>query len=59
MTFDYVLYDMSFANFMLYGAVIPSTDYDRDGKDDSREEVIRVDDPKNRDMVMQLISNMR
>ena len=30
MTFDYVLKRMSYANVMLYSAVIPSYDYDKD-----------------------------
>ena len=30
MTFDYVLKRMSYANVMLYSAVIPSYDFDKD-----------------------------
>lgn len=52
--FDYVLYEMSYANMALYGAVLPSyksrTDKDsKSGRD--TQEVIKVDDPRNRDKV--------
>lgn len=52
---DYVLYDMSYVNMIMYGAVIPSYDSKRN-KDggDKEQEVIRVDDPKNRARVRKI-----
>ena len=54
---DYVLYDMSYANVILYGATIPSL---KSGKDKGKEkqEVIRADDPKNRDKVRQFLESI-
>lgn len=59
--FDYVIYDMSYANVILYGAVIPSFDSDRDkdGKPKKNEKVIDATDPANKDMVKNLFMNMK
>ena len=50
---DYVLYDMSYANLIMYNAVLPS--YDTESKD-KKEEVINADDPRNREAVRKIIN---
>ena len=55
MPIDYVLYDMSYANMILYGAVLPSIDSEDDEKKDKKEEVINADDPANREKVRSLL----
>lgn len=52
---DYVLYDMSYANVLMYGAVLPS--YDSDEKVDGKKEegIIKADDPANRDIVRSIL----
>lgn len=60
MPFKDILYNLSYANLILYGAVIPSFDdgekkqKGKDGKD-----VLYAQDPRNRDMYLQLINNMK
>lgn len=52
---DYVLYDMSYVNMIMYGAVIPSYNSKRNkGKDGKEQEEIKVDDPRNRARVKQI-----
>lgn len=49
---EYVLYDMSYANMIMYGAVLPSYKKPKDGKKESKEEeIINASDPRNRDKV--------
>jgi hypothetical protein len=52
---DYVLYEMSYANMILYSAVLPSYDSKKGNKgggpDSKQQEIIKVDDPRNRDKV--------
>lgn len=55
LSFDYVLYDMSYANIILYGATLPSY---RNGKKKD-EESIRADDPKNTDKLKAMIETMK
>jgi len=43
-----VLYDMSYINLLLYNSVLPS--YKSKDKDDG-DNVLKADDPKNRDYV--------
>jgi hypothetical protein len=50
---DYVLYEMSYANIIMYSSVLPS--YNGKGKDNERKGVIMADDPKNRDIVKNLL----
>ena len=48
--FDYVLYDMSYANVIMYSAVLPS--YNSKKKDGAaNQKVIKADDPRNREEV--------
>jgi len=45
---DFVLYELSYQNLILYGAVLPS--YSKKS-DKEKEKTINADDPKNRDIV--------
>lgn len=49
--FDYVLYDMSYANVIMYSAVLPS--YSSKKKDGAghNQKVIKADDPSNKEEV--------
>ena len=53
--FDYVLYDMSYVNVIMYSSVLPS--YKGKSKEDGKkgggepQKVIKADDPANRDEV--------
>lgn len=50
--FDYVLFDMSYANVIMYSAVLPSYDpKKKDKKSGEPQKVIKADDPGNRDKV--------
>ncbi len=57
---DYVLYDMSYVNMIMYGAVLPSyrsrKDSDKGGK--SEQDIIRADDPANRDRVRRFLDSI-
>lgn len=60
MPIDYVLYDMSYANMVLYGAVLPSY-HAKDkgaGGTGKKQEVIKADDPKNKEKVRQFFDNI-
>lgn len=54
---DYVLYDLSYVNMIMYGAVLPQyKSHSKDGKQSGkREEVIKADDPANRDRVREIL----
>lgn len=57
---DYVLYEMSYVNTVMYGAVLPSYSTKKDRKKKGgRQEVIKADDPKNRDRIKQLLDTFR
>lgn len=58
MPFRDVLYNISYANLILYGAVIPSLDGDGKGKG-KKSNVIDAQDPRNREMYLNLINNMK
>ena len=51
---DYVLYDMSYANMIMFGAVIPSYNSKKKGKGGKEQEIIKVDDPQNRERVKEI-----
>ena len=43
------MHDVSYTNIMLYCAVLPSYDFDKDDKDKKqRDKAINADDPKNK-----------
>ncbi len=56
LTIDYVLYEMSYANMIMYGSVLPSYNNKDKGADNNNDnEVINADDPKNRDKVRSIM----
>lgn len=60
MSIEYVLYEMSYANLILYGATLPS--YNKKGRKGGHEnngETINADDPRNNEKIMALISEMQ
>lgn len=62
--FDYVLYELSFANLTMYSAVLPSYDSKKDGdgkKGKPQKDGIemRMDDPRNNDRIRQLFQTFR
>lgn len=49
---DYVLYEISYANMIMLGATLPSYNTDKKcDKDTSQQDIIRADDPCNRERV--------
>ena len=55
---DYVLYDLSYTNLVMYGAVIPSSRGGRSTEEGEEKGVINADDPKNRDKVRQYLDSI-
>lgn len=49
MTVDYILYEMTYANIVLFQSVIPNSD------DSEKKDVIKADDPANREKVRQIL----
>lgn len=51
---------MSYANLLLYGASLPSYHNKKQGKDKDgkQQEVIKADDPRNRDKVKQFFDSI-
>lgn len=62
-TFDYALNGISFANVIMYDRVLPAyIPKDRNGsggETGTRDNPIRADDPKNRDMVKAIIGGYK
>ena len=54
LSIDYVLYEMSYANMIMYGSVLTSYG-DKNRGADKDNEVINADDPKNRDKVRSIM----
>jgi hypothetical protein len=48
---EYLLFEMSYQNLILYSSIIPSYDFDKNGKKKRNHERINGDDPKNRDKI--------
>ena len=62
MTFEYALYEMSYENFLLYSAAIPSYNIKKKGGKDGqieKDKVIKADDPKNKDLVKAIINGYK
>ena len=61
LTPDYVLYEMSYANVMLYSSVIPEYRSRHKGKSGKRgrkdDVVIDADDPRNRDIYLKFVNS--
>lgn len=50
----FVLYEISYVNVLMYGAVLPSNK-SRDKKKDDEQEVIDANDPKNEEKIRQFL----
>lgn len=59
MSFEYILYELSYQNFTLYSAVIPSFHHDKDKDGKRNEKVIDATDPNNAKMVRDMIMKMK
>ena len=59
LTPDYVLYEMSYANVIMYSAVLPSYNT-KDDKEHKREKqkVINASDPNNREQIRQFLDSI-
>lgn len=58
---DYVLYDLSYANLILLGATLPSYNSEKNKSDrasKSNENVIKADDPNNKEKVRQFFNSV-
>lgn len=56
--FDYVLYEMSYTNLLMYGAVLPSYDDSKGkGKGSREHKRIKADDPQNRGAVREILNS--
>lgn len=61
LSIKYVLYDMSYANMIMYSAVIPSYNGSKDKRDVSNgkpQETIKADDPRNKARIRQILDSM-
>jgi hypothetical protein len=56
LSFDYVLYEMSYSNIIMYSSVLPSYDSDSDN-DKKNNEIIDADDPANKEKIKRLLDN--
>lgn len=55
---DYVLYEMSFQNMLLYSSVVPTYKNDAKEGDKKQQEHIKADDPKNKKRVHDIIESL-
>jgi hypothetical protein len=46
---------MSYQNLIIYSSVLPGYDFDKDGRDNKKDEVINADDPANRDRINKIL----
>lgn len=59
LTFEQVLYELSYPNLILYNAVLPSYhSKDKSRGSDGGQEVIKADDPKNKERVKQFFDSI-
>ena len=61
LTIDYVLYEMSYANMVMYGAVLPSPKHYKDrekGGAAKDEDIIRADNPNNKQRVRDFLNSI-
>lgn len=58
--FDVALYEMSYANMMLYSASLPSySNYKKEKGEGSSDEVVKADDPTNRANVLAILNGQK
>lgn len=55
---EYVLYDLSYANLILLGATLPSYDSEKNKASRKNEEVIKAEDPRNKEKVRQFFKSV-
>lgn len=58
---DYVLYDLSYVNLIMYGATLPSYESKSDknkNRSDAEQDVIKADDPRNRERVRKFFESI-
>ncbi len=53
---DYVLYELSYTNMVMYSAVLPS--YNKKDKKTEKQKTIEADDPQNRQAVRKFLENV-
>ena len=61
-SFDYVLYDLSYVNLLMYSSTLPSYETGKKGKnggESEEQEVVRADDVKNRENVLAIIRGQK
>lgn len=58
LTPDYVLYEMSYTNVIMYGAVLPSYRNGSKGNQQDAQKIIKADDPRNSSKVRQFLDNI-
>ncbi len=57
---DVVLYDMSYVNTLMFGSVLPSYDPEKHKKIAAKQQdVLKVDDPSNRDKVRKFLDSIQ
>lgn len=49
---------MSFENFVMYNAVVPSYDTDKDNKGNKDEETVNADDPANNEKIKDFLKSL-
>ena len=56
---DYVLYEMSYVNVIMYSAVLPSykTKDEREGRK-GKQKVVNADDPRNREQIRHFLDSI-
>lgn len=55
---DYVLYDLSYVNVIMYSATLPCYESKRDkNSPDKKQDVVKADDPRNRERVRQIFDS--
>lgn len=58
LSFEYVLYELSYANLILYSSVLPRMDDTDLGKVNEGDKLINGDDPGNADLVRKAMFDM-
>lgn len=58
LTPDYVLHKMSYVNLVMFNAVLPSYNRKKDKTTDKPQNVIKADDPRNKDKVRQFLNGI-
>lgn len=54
---EYILYELSYSNLILYNAVIPTYKSKTDGDGKQSQEVIKMDDPANKEKIKDIFDS--